>query len=70
MRWALAAQVGQGLLEGFGGRAVKLVHAADGSAGRLVTLLTATFPGFRDHCIYKNASPLYRCRHLTLCLVG
>lgn len=46
-------KVGEGLLEGFGGRAVHLVHAADQSAGRLVALITATFPGFRDHCVYK-----------------
>lgn len=49
----VVAQVGEGLLEGFGGRAVHLVHAADRSAARLVALLAATFPGFRDHCIYK-----------------
>ena len=48
-------QVGRGVLEGFGGQAVHLVHAAGRSAAHLVTLLTAAFPGFRDHCIYRCA---------------
>ena len=50
-----ASQVGRGLLEGFGGQAAHLVHAAQRSAARLVTLLTAAFPGFRDHGIYRYA---------------
>jgi hypothetical protein len=48
-------QVGRGLLDGFGGHAAHMVHAAGRSAARLVTLMTAALPGFRDHCIYRRA---------------
>ena len=48
--------MGKGLLEGYGGQAVHLVHAAGGSAARLVELVTAAFPGFRDHCIYRSGT--------------
>ncbi len=47
-------QVGAGLLQHFGGQAVHLVSAAGGSALRLVELITAHFPGFRDHAVYAG----------------
>lgn len=46
-------QVGRGLLESYGGQAANLVRAANRSAARLVRLVTAVFPGFRDHAIYR-----------------
>jgi len=48
-----ASQVGAGLLEGYSGQAANLIAAAGGSAARLVQLVTAAFPGFRDHAIYR-----------------
>ena len=47
-------QVGAGLLQHFKGQAAELVAAAGQSAVALVQLLTAHFPGFRDHSIYKG----------------
>ena len=51
-------QVGTGLLEHYEGRALNLIRVARGSAVLLVELVTATFPGFRDHAIYRRAHPL------------
>lgn len=48
-----ALQVGTGLLDGYGGRTKTLISAAHGSAAQLVQLVTAAFPGFRDHAIYR-----------------
>lgn len=42
------------LLEHFEGSAAKLVTAARGSASRLVSLLTAHFPAFRDHALFAG----------------
>lgn len=43
------------VLEGrWGGQAAALVEAAGRSAGALVALVTAEFPGFRDHAIYEG----------------
>lgn len=47
-------QVGEGLLQHFGGQAASLVTAACGSAARLVQLVTAHLPGFRDHAVYRG----------------
>lgn len=47
-----AVQVGAVLLTHYGGRAANLVLAAKRSAVRLVALLVAHLPGFRDHAIY------------------
>lgn len=51
-RARLLREVGAALLEQYGGAAANLVRAAQGSAVRLVRLVAAAFPGFRDHCIY------------------
>ena len=63
-------QVGRALLEGFGGHAAHMVHAAGRSAARLVTLMTAALPGFRDHCIYRHAVRIralgHAWRHMSL----
>lgn len=45
-------QVGAGLLQHFKGQAAELIAAAGGSAVALVNLVTAHFPGFRDHAVY------------------
>ena len=50
------AQVGAGLLAGYGGQARNLITAAGGSAAALVRLVTAAFPGFRDHAVYRRGS--------------
>jgi hypothetical protein len=49
-----ALQVGTGLLQHFKGQAAELVAAAGQSAVQLVQLMTAHFPGFRDHSMYKG----------------
>jgi hypothetical protein len=59
LRWradhpTLCLQVGRGLLTHFDGSAANLVASAKGSAVALVEQLTAHFPGFRDHAIYKG----------------
>ena len=41
------------LLEQHGGQAGNLVRAAGGSAVQLVRLVTAAFPGFRDHAVHE-----------------
>ncbi|GAB4820369.1 hypothetical protein N2152v2_007415 [Parachlorella kessleri] len=53
-RARLLREVGQGLLQGYEGQASNLIHAAGRSAARLVELVTAAFPGFRDHTIYRG----------------
>uniref|UniRef100_A0A383VZK3 Queuosine 5'-phosphate N-glycosylase/hydrolase n=1 Tax=Tetradesmus obliquus TaxID=3088 RepID=A0A383VZK3_TETOB len=53
-RARLLREVGAGLLQHFKGQAAELVAAAGQSAVALVQLLTAHFPGFRDHSIYKG----------------
>lgn len=47
-------EVGRVLLSRFGGKAANLVHEAQGSAERLVELVTAHFPGFRDEAVYRG----------------
>lgn len=49
----LLCQVGAALLDLYGGLAANLVRAAGQSAVQLVRLVTAAFPGFRDHCVYR-----------------
>lgn len=53
-RVRLLREVGTGLGQHFDGQAVNLVRAANGSVARLVELVTAHFPGFRDHAIYRG----------------
>lgn len=53
-RVRLVREVGEGLLEHFDGHAANLLRLAQNSAARLVELVTATFPGFRDHAVYRG----------------
>ncbi|KAL4425843.1 hypothetical protein ABPG75_009859 [Micractinium tetrahymenae] len=53
-RARLLREVGSALLELYGGLAANLVRAAGQSAVQLVRLVTAAFPGFRDHCVYRG----------------
>lgn len=53
-RARLLRELGRGLAECFGGQAAQLVAAAQGSAVRLVQLVAAHFPGFRDHAVYRG----------------
>eukprot|EP00887_Chlorella_sp_A99_P005463 scaffold1.g5463.t1 len=53
-RTRLLREVGAGLLADWGGQAAQLVRAAGGSAARLVGLVAAAFPGFRDHCAWQG----------------
>lgn len=46
-------QVGAGLLDQYDGQATNLITAAAGSAAKLLQLVTAAFPGFRDHAVYR-----------------
>lgn len=57
-RTALVREVGQVLMTRWDGQAANLIEAAEGSAVRLVALVTAEFPGFRDHAIYRG-HPIY-----------
>ena len=61
-------QVGQGLLAGYEGQASNLIAAAGRSAARLVELVTAAFPGFRDHTVYRYHEARHdRCQALFSC---
>lgn len=42
------------MLQHYGGQASALVQAAGRSALQLVHLVTAHFPGFRDHAVYNG----------------
>lgn len=53
-RVRLLREIGRGLARHFDGKAANLVRVADGSVARLVELVTAHFPGFRDHAIYRG----------------
>jgi hypothetical protein len=53
-RARLLRELGTVLLEEFNGNASELFLRANGSAVKLVSLLTSHFPGFRDHSIYKG----------------
>lgn len=47
-------QVGTVLVRSYGGRAATLVKKAQRSAVRLVDLIAASFPGFRDQTVYQG----------------
>jgi len=47
-------ELGWGLIRFYNGHAANVVRAAQGDASRLVELLTASFPAFRDSCLYKG----------------
>jgi hypothetical protein len=53
-RVRLLRELGQVLVSRFRGEATALVAAAGGSAERLVSLLAAELPGFRDHAVYRG----------------
>jgi hypothetical protein len=57
-RTALLREVGAVLAARWEGEAANLVRAADQSAARLIALVTAELPGFRDHAIYRGR-PIY-----------
>ncbi|MGH2542499.1 MAG: queuosine 5'-phosphate N-glycosylase/hydrolase, partial [Ardenticatenaceae bacterium] len=57
-RAALLREVGIVLAQRWEGEAAKLIRAAGQSADTLVALVTAEFPGFRDHAIY-HGWPIY-----------
>lgn len=47
-------EVGTGLKRFFDGHAANMVRAAGRDAGRLVELITSTFPAFRDTTVYRG----------------
>ena len=51
-RARLIREVGLNLQRHFDGKASKLIQSANKSVVKLVSLVTAFFPGFRDHAIY------------------
>ena len=53
-RARLLRELGSFLLSDWAGLAINVVRAAQCDASRLVTLITASFPGFRDSCIYHG----------------
>lgn len=57
-RALLLREIGTVLAGRWQGEAANLIQAAQGSAAALVALITAEFPGFRDHAIYKGF-PVY-----------
>ena len=57
-RAMLLREIGTVLEGRWEGEAANVVQAAQGSAAALVALITAEFPGFRDHAIYKGF-PVY-----------
>ena len=50
-RTRLLNELGDGLLEFYGGSAVRMIEAAGGSADRLTFLMARTFSGFRDTAV-------------------
>jgi hypothetical protein len=53
-RARLIREIGTNLQLHFNGKASKLITSANNSVVKLVTLITAFFPGFRDHAIYEG----------------
>jgi len=53
-RAQILRELGQVLSERFEGRAINLFEAADGSAARLIQLLTEHFSSFRDEAVYDG----------------
>jgi hypothetical protein len=51
-RARLIREVGVNLQRHFDGKASKLIESANKSVVKLVSLVTAFFPGFRDHAVY------------------
>lgn len=57
-RAMLLREIGSVLAGHWEGEAANLITSAEGSGAALVALITAEFPGFRDHAIYKGF-PVY-----------
>lgn len=57
-RARLLREVGAVLAARWDGQVVRLIEAAAGSAARLVALVTAELPGFRDHAVYEGQQVL------------
>jgi hypothetical protein len=53
-RARLIREIGINLQLHFNGKASKLISSANNSVVKLVSLITAFFPGFRDHAIYNG----------------
>ncbi|KAJ9534515.1 hypothetical protein QJQ45_022133 [Haematococcus lacustris] len=58
-RARLLREVGAGLLQHCGGSVTTLLESAQGSAVALVDRVTALFPGFRDHAVYRGAQVFF-----------
>lgn len=52
-RTRLVREVGDSISNTWGGSVSKMIQAASGSACKLVDLVTSSFAGFRDSCIYR-----------------
>jgi hypothetical protein len=65
-RWTIIREVGRVLVDDYGGRFANLIQEADGSAVRLVELLTAGFPSFRDVAEYRG-SPVQFLKRAQIC---
>ena len=53
-RARLLREVGQVLIESFEGQVANMITSAGGSARKLLRIITSSFPGFRDHTIFKG----------------
>lgn len=53
-RARLIRETGLALKKNFNGSAAEFIRSAAGSASSLVSIITATLPGFRDHAIYQG----------------
>jgi len=53
-RARLIRELGTALSRHFDGSAANLIRSANGVAADLVALVTAHFPGFRDHAVYRG----------------
>ncbi|PRW33671.1 UPF0553 -like [Chlorella sorokiniana] len=60
-RARLLREVGAALLAQYQGQAANLIRAAEQSVVRLVSLVTAAFSGFRDHCLFRGRQ-LFFCK--------
>eukprot|EP00284_Hemiselmis_tepida_P002859 CAMPEP_0174946156 /NCGR_PEP_ID=MMETSP1355-20121228/83386_1 /TAXON_ID=464990 /ORGANISM="Hemiselmis tepida, Strain CCMP443" /LENGTH=338 /DNA_ID=CAMNT_0016193565 /DNA_START=202 /DNA_END=1218 /DNA_ORIENTATION=- len=58
-RVRLVKEVGEVLMDKYDGKAAELVRRAEGSAEKLVGLVTEGFAGFRDHAVYKGSQVFF-----------
>ena len=66
-RARLLREVGTVLMEEFKGEALELVLRANGSAVKLVSLLSSHFPGYRDHQIFQGHQVFFYKRAQIFC---